>query len=55
MNDTTTIYTVIPFFSDGTTINTNEVKSFLFHNEAYVYGNNFQNYEISENELLTTC
>ena len=49
-----TIYTVIPFFSDGLEIFDNNVKSFYSYDEAHYYATNSIDgrvYEILKNEL----
>jgi hypothetical protein len=49
-----TIYTVIPFFSDGVEIFNNDVKSFTDYSEAYDYATTYcsgKTFEIIENEL----
>ena len=49
-----TIYTVIPFFSDGIEIFANDVKSFTDYDEAQLYAWNEidgKKYEIIENQL----
>jgi hypothetical protein len=51
-----TIYTVIPFFSDGIEIFANDVKSFTDYDEAYLYATNEidgRTYDIIENQLIT--
>lgn len=49
-----TIYTVIPFFSDGITIFVNEVKSFTTYDDAKFYATDYcsgKTYDIIENQL----
>jgi hypothetical protein len=51
-----TIYTVIPFFSDGIEIFANDVKSFTDYDEAYHYATTYcsgKTFEIIENQLIT--
>jgi hypothetical protein len=51
-----TIYTVIPFFSDGIEIFRNDVKSFSTYDAAYFYATNEidgRTYDIIENQLIT--
>ena len=50
----TLIFTIIPFFSDGIQLNTNDIKSFTNYDEAYEYASNNLNagyFDIIENEL----
>jgi hypothetical protein len=50
-----TIYTVIPFFSDGIEIFQNDIASFQDYNLAYIYATNNidgRRFEIVENELI---
>ena len=49
-----TIYTVIPFFSDGIEIFANDVKSFSTYDAAYFYATNHcsgKTFDIIKNEL----
>lgn len=47
-----TIYTVIPFFSDGIEVNQNEVKSFVDKYEATIYSSHVGgHFELVESEL----
>lgn len=49
-----TIYTVIPFYSDGIEIFTNDVQSFFDYDEAYYYATNSidgKRFDIIKNEL----
>ena len=49
-----TIYTVIPFFSDGIEIFENDVKSFYDYDEAYLYATSYcseKRFTIVENAL----
>jgi hypothetical protein len=48
------IYTVIPFFSDGIEIFSNDVRSFATYDSAYYYATNEidgKRFDIIENEL----
>lgn len=50
---TQSIYTVIPYFSDGTDVNQNDVKSFFNRTEAeeYTYTLPYR-FDLIENELI---
>ena len=48
-----TIYTVIPYYSNGYEVNINEIKSFTARELADQYTNTLQyNFEFVENELI---
>ena len=49
-----TVYTVLPFYSNGTDVFTNDIKSFTDYDAAYEYASNNLNagyFEIIENKL----